>query len=116
MAGLLKEKTHDALAELPDTEDIRAELTRLRGEVETLLGKAASDGGARLRRLRGDATGRLGSLVEDGEALFGDVSRGMSRELRHAERRASATVRNRPVQAVAVALGVGFALALLLRR
>lgn len=116
MAGLLKDKSRDIVADLPDTDEIRAELARLRGEVEALLGKAATDGASGLRRLHGEASGRLAHLIDDGEARFADARRGMGRELRLAERRAAAVVRERPVETVALALGVEIVLALLLRR
>ena len=59
MAGLLKDKSRDIVADLPDTDEIRAELARLRGEVEALLGKAATDGASGLRRLHGEASGSV---------------------------------------------------------
>ena len=112
----IQEKTRDAIAEMPDVADLRKELSHLRAQVEKLLGKATSGGGAQLRHLGSAATARAGDLAREGEALFGDVSRGVGRELRVVEQRATRTVRDRPVQALALAVGLGFALAFLLRR
>lgn len=116
MAASIQQKTRDALADMPDVADLQKELTHLRAQVEKMVGKAASDGGAKLRRFGSGASGRVGELARDGEALFGDVSREMGRELRLVEKRAVKTLRDRPVQSIALAVGVGFALAFLLRR
>lgn len=116
MASSIQEKARDAFSDLPDANDLRKELAQLRGQVEKMMGKASSNGGAQIRRLGADASDRVGGLLHEGEALFGDVGRGVGRELRNVEKQATATVRERPVQSVALAIGVGFALAFLLRR
>lgn len=112
MAGLLQHKARSALAELPDRGEMQAEIRDLRAQIERLAGRAASRSGRELRRLSAEAGDRAGGWLEEGEALFGDVGR----ELRHVERRATATVRARPVESAALALGLGLAVVWLLRR
>ncbi len=108
----IREKTRDAISDLPDLEEIRDEIAALRGQLEKVSNRALSDGTQHVRRLRDRAAGRAGDLYSDGEALLGELSR----ELRHYERRARSTVRDHPAQTLAVALGVGALIALLWRR
>lgn len=91
---------------------LQAELGRLRTRIERTGGQAASGGRARLRQAGTDASEHLGDLLDDSEKMLDDLKR----ELRVIEEQAGDMVRARPFQAVLVALGLGFLLALLFRR
>ncbi|HPG22546.1 MAG TPA: hypothetical protein PLH75_07140 [Amaricoccus sp.] len=96
------EKLKSVLADAPDRAELEAELAHLRDEIERLAGTLAEDGRGGLRRIRRDARASARSL---------------GRDLRHAEDRALATVRDRPVESAALALlGFGLLLAWFLRR
>ncbi len=109
MSALFPDKVRDAA---PDMDDLRKELNALRKQVADLVGSAAADGQKRARRMGKDALDTASVLARDGEALASDVGR----ELLRVERRAVETVRERPGQSLAVALGLGLVIAFLLRR
>ncbi|MER2507509.1 hypothetical protein [Amaricoccus sp.] len=109
MSALFPDKVRDAA---PDMDDLRKELAALRKQVADLVGAAAADGQKKARRLGKEAFDTVSLLTHDGEALASDVGR----ELRRVERRAVETVRERPGQSLAVALGLGLVVAVLLRR
>ncbi len=109
MSALFPDKARDAA---PDMDALREELAALRKQVADLVGAAAADGQAKARRIGKEAFDTAGSLARDGEALAADVGR----ELLRAERRAVEVVRERPGQSLALALGLGLVIAVLLRR
>lgn len=112
MASTIREKTRDAISDLPDLDDIRDEIASLRRQMEKVSSRAISDGSHHVKRLREQASGRANDLYADGEALLGELGR----ELRYYEKRARSTVRDHPAQTLAVALGVGALIAFLWRR
>ncbi|PZQ52484.1 MAG: hypothetical protein DI556_02200 [Rhodovulum sulfidophilum] len=108
----IQDKTRDAIADLPDLDDIRKEMHALRRQMEKMTSRAVAEGSDHVARLRNQASGRATDLYADGEALLSELGR----ELRHYEKRARSTVRAHPGQTLAVALGVGALIALLWRR
>lgn len=109
MASTLRDKTRDAISDLPDLTEVRDEIALLRRQIDKMSRQALREG----QGLRDRAAGRANELYADGEALLGDLGR----ELRLAERRARDTVRDHPAQTAAVALvGIGLLVALLWRR
>lgn len=109
MSALFPDKVRDAA---PDMDELRRELAALRKQVADLVGSAAADGQAKARRMGKEALGTASVLARDGEALAADAGR----ELLRAERRAVEVVREHPGQSLALALGLGLVIAVLLRR
>lgn len=109
MSLSLRSKAQDMV---PDVETLRSEMETLRAQIEKLVGDASSSGGAQVRKFKSKASARANDLMHDGEAILGEVGK----ELRLVEKHAGKAIHDRPVQSLAVALGVGFALAILLRR
>lgn len=102
----------DRLKTEADFAALDKELVQLRAQVEKLAGTATSFGRGKLRRVGAGTRGRMDALLADGETMADDIGQ----ELRLVEARALATVRERPLQSVGIALGIGFLLALLFRR
>lgn len=97
---------------MPDLSALRLEMKRLRAEIEKASDHAATRSRAEIGRLGDVASERVSELLKEGDELLGDIGR----ELTRFEERTGAVVRERPLQAVGLALVAGFALALLFRR
>lgn len=95
-----------------NTEDLKAEITKLRQELSDLAKHVSTIGDKSARTARQAAGKKAEELRAQGEAAFG--------ELRESaldyEKQLTDTVRKKPVTALAIAAGVGFVFALMARR
>lgn len=100
-------------AERPDDRAvIEEQLARIRADVSELASSLAEMGSRRLSDARGEADNRVSELTKAGEEAIEDLRR----QLRAIERDLSDKVQEKPLQTLGVAAGIGFLLALVLRR
>jgi len=92
--------------------DVQAELENLRRDIAALTQTVASFGTGKLKEASIRAS-QLGSEAADVSAQYVESARD---SLRSAEQDLQAQIRAKPLQAVAIAAGVGFLTALLSRR
>ncbi|MEZ5840778.1 MAG: DUF883 domain-containing protein [Hyphomicrobiales bacterium] len=91
---------------------IEEQVSELRGEIAALAGSIASYGQNRAEKLKGKAADAGARIAGSSEEMLKAV-RG---ELSGYERLARRRIREKPLQAVGIAAGIGFVLALLSRR
>lgn len=92
--------------------DVQAELENLRRDIAALTQTVASFGTGKLKEASNRAT-QLGAEAADASAQYVESARST---LVSAEQDLEAHIRNKPLQAIAIAAGVGFVAALLTRR
>ena len=98
--------------ENPVVDEIAARAERIREELAS-LGEALAGAGAVQAGVAREATEtRIDEMLRTGEKLVADMSSQLSR----AEKQVSTTVREKPMQALGVAVAAGFLAAFLLRR
>jgi ElaB/YqjD/DUF883 family membrane-anchored ribosome-binding protein len=88
--------------------DLSDELHQLAAEAEALVGDSGEDLTEKARDIRD----RLAAALETIQATFGDMEERASEGLKEVDK----SIRNNPYQALAIALGVGVAVGLLLKR
>lgn len=92
--------------------DVQAELENLRRDIAALTQTVASFGTGKLKEASNRAS-QLGAEAADASAQYVESARNT---VRSAEQDLEAHIRNKPLQAIAIAAGVGFLAALLTRR
>lgn len=92
--------------------DVQADLENLRRDIAALTQTVASFGTGKLKEASNRAS-QLGAEAADASAQYVESARNT---VRSAERDLEAHIRNKPLQAIAIAAGVGFLAALLTRR
>jgi len=95
-----------------DSAAIEEQIARIKSDISDLASTLASLGSKRVRGARGQADQRLQDLTGAGEEMLDELRR----QLRMVERDVEARVRDRPLQTIGIAAGVGFLLALIMRR
>lgn len=95
-----------------DAAAIEEQLARIRSDISELASTIASLGSRRVRGARDQADQRLHELTGAGEEALDELRR----QLRMLERDVEARVRDKPLQTLGIAAGVGFLLALIMRR
>lgn len=95
-----------------DTEELKAEIAKLRKELADLVKHVSEVGDKSARTARKAATGKAEELRAQGEAAFEDLRESAL----DYERQVADTVREKPITSLAIAAGVGFFFALLARR
>ncbi|TPW26686.1 DUF883 family protein [Pararhizobium mangrovi] len=95
-----------------DKAAIEEQLARIKADISGLASTLASIGSSRLNDARGHADGRIHELTRAGEQAIEDLRR----QLNDVERDMSLKVREKPLQTLSVAAGIGFLAALILRR
>ncbi|ADZ71357.1 DUF883 family protein [Polymorphum gilvum] len=103
-------KTEPAIEETRD--DLAAQIAALKADLSSLTARIAGLGETGARALRTETKTATAKAAATGEALIHELA---ARE-RELELRARAGIREHPLQAVAIAAGVGFLAALLVRR
>jgi ElaB/YqjD/DUF883 family membrane-anchored ribosome-binding protein len=88
--------------------DLSHELRQLASEAEALVGDSGEDFGEKARDIRD----RLAAALEAVQETIGDVQERAGEGLKEVDK----SIRNNPYQALAIALGVGVAVGLLLKR
>lgn len=112
MATRTTANTREAANGSPDLGAIRDEMKQLRAQIETATRGAARAGRTRFDRAKVSASDTMDDLVGEAEARLEEFGN----ELAHYEQRAIATVRERPMQSIGIALAVGFLIAFFFRR
>ncbi|WP_454285944.1 DUF883 family protein [Rhizobium arsenicireducens] len=92
--------------------DVQADLENLRRDIAALTQTVASFGTGKLKEASNRAS-QLGAEAADASAQYVESARNT---VRSAEQDLEAHIRNKPLQAIAIAAGVGFLAALLTRR
>jgi len=94
------------------TEDLQADIARLKEDIATLTRQLAATGEQSVKTARRVAAEGVEQLRTQGEATLADLRSG-ARDL---EAQIGEAVREKPVTSLAIAAGVGFLFALLTRR
>lgn len=95
-----------------DSAAIEEQLARIKADISELASTLASLSSKRVRGARDQADQRLHDMAGAGEDAVEEVRR----QLRMIERDVEARVRDKPLQTLGIAAGVGFLLALIVRR
>lgn len=93
-------------------EDIAERTARIREELTSLGEALAGAGSLQAGVARESVENRVNDLLKNGEQLLSEMGGQYSR----AEKQVSATVREKPLQALGVAVAAGFLAAVLMRR
>lgn len=116
MATTAKGKTEQGAGEDPGAVDEKAvleeQLGRIKADISELASTLAAMGSRRLGGARGEADHRMRELTRAGEEAIDDLRR----QVRTIERDLSDKVQEKPLQTLGIAAGIGFLLALVLRR
>lgn len=107
-------KTNPRASNKPNasTDDIAERTARIKAELAALGEALAGAGAVQAGVAREAAEARVDDILKSGEQLVSEMSGQLSR----AERQVSATVREKPLQSLGVAIAAGFLAAILLRR
>lgn len=92
--------------------DVEAQIAQVRDDIATLAKSIASLGATKKSELKMDARRRLDSI----SAASDDALKSLNRQIGAIEKEISGHVRERPLQTLGIAAGVGFLLAMVLRR
>ena len=95
-----------------DTEELKAEIAKLRKELADLVKHVSEVGDKSARTARKAATSKAEELRAQGEAAFEDLRENAL----DYEKQVADAVREKPITSLAIAAGVGFFFALLARR
>ncbi|QYM79600.1 DUF883 family protein [Horticoccus luteus] len=91
---------------------VLADLRALAGDAEALLKATTGDAGDKAKEIRG----RLAAAIERAKGTYTDLQAQGIESAKEAARKADRTIRNHPYESIAIALGVGVLLGVLLRR
>jgi ElaB/YqjD/DUF883 family membrane-anchored ribosome-binding protein len=95
-----------------DKAALEEQLARIKADITELASTLASIGSRRIHGARSGADGRIGDMTQSAEKALEDLRE----QLRTVERDVSAKVQEKPLQTLGVAAGIGFLLALIMRR
>lgn len=95
-----------------DVEAISAEIQRLRADMSSLVDTVGGVGRRRARKLADTAQGKADEGMAAGEAMLADAKT----ELERIEHDLVTATRRSPFRALGIAAGIGFLLALIVRR
>jgi len=112
MNDTAKTKKPDETAGGEDIEKITAEIRRLRSDMSSLVDTVGKVGRSRARHLADTASGKADEGIAAGEAMLAEATT----ELQRIERDLETATRRNPLRALGIAAGVGFLLALFVRR
>lgn len=95
-----------------DAREIEEKLAKLKTDMKDLGETLKAVGKRKVRGARGEANQKVTELIETGETALDDLRR----ELDAMERSLEASVREAPLKSLAIAAGLGFLAAIVLRR
>jgi len=107
----IEEKIEEALTDA-STEDLQAQVEQLKEDIAAIAATLANIGSQTVRDAKRSAKETYKSAYIQGEDAIDDLRN----KAQDVEAQLTATVRERPIAALATALGVGYLLALLSRR
>lgn len=112
MVATSKASTRNSNKSHTAVDDIAERTARIKAELAALGEALAGAGAVQAGVAREAAEARIEDVIKNGEQLMAEMSSQFSR----AERQVSATVREKPLQSLGVAVAAGFLAAILLRR
>lgn len=101
-----------AVDEDVNANDIRSELDQLRSDISSLTKTVSSYGAAKANQYANLAADKKAELGQAHQEIMGTAKK----ELDHMEGELKSRIRDKPLQAIGIAAGIGFVLAVLTRR
>lgn len=111
-ATATKTNTRSKARNTESKEDLNAEISALREEVSAVTDRLSKIAGAGVREAKHRRDASAVALQDTSNQLIDDLTR----QLNDLERKAGIAVREKPIQTLGIAAGVGFLAALLMRR
>ena len=113
---VMRSKTKSAANDVPDDADIESRFEQAKTEFYKIAAGLADKGSAKAREYTDIAASTAGAMKDDVAALSGDALEQFMEQITQLERDVERRVRQKPLQALAVAGAIGFLFAFLSRR
>lgn len=95
-----------------DADEIEVKLQKIKGDIADLARTLGDIGGKHVKEVKSEADQRVADIVRASEQSLDELRR----QLRTVEGNLEARVREKPLQTLGIAAGIGFLMAVILRR